>query len=47
MHKQQYCVALGIDSEGEDSFITEHLTNPENLSSLIQRFEVVSITSVA
>jgi hypothetical protein len=42
--KQQYCVALVIDSEEEVASITEHLTNLANTSPLIQKLEVVSIT---
>jgi len=42
--KQQYCVALVIESEEEVASITEHLTNLANISTFIQKLEVVSIT---
>jgi hypothetical protein len=42
--KQQYCVALLIESEAEVASITEHLTNLGVISTIIQKLEVVSIT---
>lgn len=42
--KQQYCVALVIESEEEVASITEHLTNLADISTFIQKLEVVSIT---
>lgn len=42
--KQQYCVALVIESEEEVASITEHLTNLADISLIIQKLEVVSIT---
>lgn len=42
--KQQYCVALVIESDEEVAAITEHLTNLADISTFIQKLEVVSIT---
>jgi hypothetical protein len=42
--KQQYCVALVIESEEEIASITKHLTNLAGISTIIQKLEVVSIT---
>lgn len=42
--KHQYCVALVINSEEEVTSITEHLANLGQLSTIIQKLEVVSIT---
>ena len=42
--KQQYCIALVIESEEEVASITEHLTNFADISLIIQKLDVVSIT---